>query len=424
MKRMINMKPISVWKSSHPPHVAVPVSRNNSIGKTTSLSTELKSADSAGFWCADYSVTPDASYRITAEAHVGDSSELFNYAGVIVTWKKELPLNTQIQREYVDPEITGKKLVSFSSVLTAPENAKFAEIRLYAKWRKMKVTWENIEIKKVKSPPPRPVKVITTKVIPVHSPSTVAENVAQIEGLLKKIGSEVQKPDLILFPENMLDRCVKAPLEEKAETIPGPFTSLLSSWAVKLKCNIATTIHENDNGRFHNTAFVIDRKGRLAGKYRKAHLTLSELESGLLPGNEFTIFNLDFGKVGFATCWDNWFCETSRILRLKGAEMILFPLAGDTFNHLEHIWPARAIDNGLPLIVSVWQGESNKPVPSRIYNGSGAILAETTDRLGYAEAIIDLNNKHRTFWLSVGPSFGEGKSLYIRERRPELYGEI
>ncbi|HBC88987.1 MAG TPA: hypothetical protein DCZ94_18770 [Lentisphaeria bacterium] len=410
------------WQSSHPNNVAVPVFKDNSTAGRTSLSTELKSPDSAGLWTADFAIEAGASYRIMAEAHVTDSSDVFNDAGVVVTWKKTVALETQIQREYIDPEISGGKLILFSSVLTAPENAKFAEIRLFVKWRKMKVEWRNIGIKKVKAQAPRPVRIVTTKVIPANSPSTVEENIRQAGALLERIRKEVKNPDLILFPENMLDRCVRSPLEEKGETIPGAFTKYLSAWARRLNCNIATTIHEKAKGRYHNTAFILDRKGRIAGKYRKVHLTLSEMETGILPGNEFTVFDLDFGKVGFTTCWDNWFCESSRILRLKGAEMILFPLAGDgDFNHLEHMWPTRAMDNGLPLVVSVWQGDPKRPVPSRIYDGTGKILAETTESLGYAEALVDLNKKHRTYWLSVGPSLGEGRSLYVRERRPEIY---
>jgi len=407
---------------TYPEHVAIPAFKDKSSGDRISLMTELKSSDSAGFWCADFAIEPGAAYRIEAEAHVPDSSDVYNYAGVVVTWKKTSAFETQVQREYLDPDIQGKNRVVFSSVLVSPENANFAEIRLYAKWRKLKVEWKAVEIKKVPVPAPRPVKVVTTKVVPPYSPSTIGENINQADKLLKRIENEVKKPDLILFPENMLDRCVGGPLEKRAETIPGPFTKFLSGWAKKLNCHMATTIHENDKGRFYNTAFIIDRKGRVAGKYRKIHLTLSEMEAGILPGNEFTVFDLDFGKVGFTTCWDNWFCESARMLRLKGAEMILFPLAGDgDFNHLEHMWPTRAMDNGLPIISSVWQGEPKRPVPSRIIDGDGRVLAGTIENLGYAAAVIDLNRKYRAYWLSVGPSFGEGRSLYVRERRPDLY---
>ncbi len=415
------MKNITKWRCSYPEHVAIPSFRDKSKGVNTRLEMELKSPDSAGFWCADYAIEAGAGYRIEATMDVSGPFESYNYAGVIVTWKKTMSNDTQLQREYLDPETTKGKTVSFSSIFTAPENAEFAEIRLYAKWMKLKVEWKDIDIRKVPVPEPRPVKVVTTKVIPKFSPSAIGENVLQVGKLLKSISDEVKNPDIILFPENMLDRCVKGPLTKRAETIPGPFTRFLSGWAKRLKCHIATTIHEKDRGRFYNTAFIVDRKGRIAGKYRKAHLTLSELEAGILPGNDFMVFKLDFGKVGFATCWDNWFMESSRMLRLKGAEMILFPLAGDVHEHLEHIWPARAIDNGLPLVVSVWQGEPKRPVPSRIYDGAGNKLAETTENLGYTAATIDLNKKHRTFWLSVGPSMGEGRSLFIRERRPDLY---
>lgn len=34
---------------------------------------------------------------------------------------------------------------------------------------------------------------------------------------------------------------------------------------------------------------------------------------------------------------------------------------------------------------------------------------------------IDLNDKFLTYWMSVGATFGEPRSLFTRERRPDTY---
>ena len=39
-------------------------------------------------------------------------------------------------------------------------------------------------------------------------------------------------------------------------------------------------------------------------------------------GGDFPVFDLDFGRVGILTCYDGWFPESSRILSLKGAEIL------------------------------------------------------------------------------------------------------
>jgi len=41
-------------------------------------------------------------------------------------------------------------------------------------------------------------------------------------------------------------------------------------------------------------------------------------------GDDFPVFDLDFGRVGILTCYDGWFPETFRILSLKGAEILVW----------------------------------------------------------------------------------------------------
>jgi predicted amidohydrolase len=185
--------------------------------------------------------------------------------------------------------------------------------------------------------------------------------------------------------------------------------------------HVITTLPERDGKLFHNTAVWIDRAGRIAGKYHKVHLTIGEMEAGLTPGSEYPVFETDFGRFGIVTCWDNWFAEPMRILRLRGAEMVFMPLAGDGAPaHWNAVWPARAIDNGVYLVTSSTVGETE----SRIINPQGTIIAEAKDKFGYAIAEIDLNQEWRLRYLSVGNGTGEAKSLYFRERRPDTYGPL
>ncbi len=178
------------------------------------------------------------------------------------------------------------------------------------------------------------------------------------------------------------------------------------------------TLHENDQGRFHNTAVLIDREGRIAGRYRKVHVTLSEAEKGITPGTEFPVFQTDFGKIGILTCWDNWFVESTRILRLKGAEIILLPIAGDEVpGHWDPVSRARALDNGVYFMASTTGGTS----PSRIINPAGELLAEVSGSFDFAVRQVDLNREWRVRYLSLASGNGEGRTVYIKERHPETY---
>ncbi len=82
-----------------------------------------------------------------------------------------------------------------------------------------------------------------------------------------------------------------------------------------------------------NAAVVIDRQGRLAGRYVKVHPVLDQvgpegkivLEGGVKPGTAYNVFDLDFGRVGVQICYDIEYPEGWRRLAEKGAELVLYP---------------------------------------------------------------------------------------------------
>ncbi len=118
---------------------------------------------------------------------------------------------------------------------------------------------------------------------------------------------------------------------------------------------------------------------------------------------------------------DSWFTEPARILRLKGAELLVLPLEGDgDERHWDMISRARAIDNGVYVVASSTVAKS----PSRIIDPDGDVLAETLDRFGIVVSSINLDRESRLHWLSVGPAEGEARSLYIKERRPDTYSAL
>ena len=109
---------------------------------------------------------------------------------------------------------------------------------------------------------------------------------------------------------------------------------------------------ESSGGNYYNSAAVID-SGKLLGVYRKIHLPdlpnyhehfyFSSGDTG------FPVFETSQGRIGIQICWDNLFPEGTRILALKGAEIVFAPTAASRNTHSlwERAISANAFANNL-----------------------------------------------------------------------------
>jgi predicted amidohydrolase len=338
-----------------------------------------------------------------------------NSVGAMLSWISAE--GKPVQRDYIDgisPAENGWRRAARS--LRAPVKAATVTVELSLRQTEAgTVSFKHPRLYEISEPPARRARVVTTSV-PARHGSTREANLKYMEEVLDRAGRE--QPDVILLTEVFVNRGIPGPPSATAEPVPGPATEVLARKARQFKTYIITGLLESSGRRVYNTAVLMDRQGRLAGKYRKTHLPLAEVEDGYTPGSDYPVFDTDFGRIGILICWDNWFPEVARILRLKGAEVLFWPVAGDPgARHWDTITRARALDNGVYLVASVSHG-----LPSRIVDPDGEVVAETGE--GLATADLDLAKESRLFWLSVGPAEGEAKSLYIQERRPDTYGPL
>lgn len=111
---------------------------------------------------------------------------------------------------------------------------------------------------------------------------------------------------------------------ELAEPVGGETTQLWLEAAREHDVYICGGFLEVDGGRFYNAALLVGPDG-VIGHYRKTHLWDRE-KLFFEPGNlGFNVFHLPFGRVGIMICYDGWHPEVARILKLKGADIILDP---------------------------------------------------------------------------------------------------
>lgn len=364
-----------------------------------------------GKWRAAAPVKAATYYDFSVEYRAARVDSESTSVGALLSWTTADGRVTQ--RDYADSvTVLANGWRRASRKLQAPNGAASVTIELFLRWTTGgEVLFRNVSLNTAAAAQPRLIRIAVPRLDP-PLPASTDSNLTFIDTVARK--SSAAGADLVLLGENIVHRWTSGEPAALAQPITGPIARSLAETARRHRIYLATSIYEKEDERVYISAVLFDRTGRLAGKYRKTHIPLSEAEDGITPGNDYPVFETEFGRVGLLVCWDSWFPEPARILRLKGAELLLIPTTGDVPHHWDVISRARAIDNGIPLA-----GASTQRPTSRILDAQGEIAAETAD--GIAVGVIDLNREYRVNWLSVGPGAGEAKSLYIKERRPETY---
>lgn len=160
------------------------------------------------------------------------------------------------------------------------------------------------------------------------------DNQKKAEQLIEKaVGNGA---DAVLLPElfnsTYFCREVDQRFFELAEPVPGPVTKQFSQLAQKLGVVIVLPLFEKEApGIYYNTTVVIEKDGRVLGKYRKMHIPDDPgfyEKYYFTPGDlGYRVFDTSAGKVGTLICWDQWFPEAARLTAMKGADILVYPTA-------------------------------------------------------------------------------------------------
>lgn len=235
-----------------------------------------------------------------------------------------------------------------------------------------------------------------------------------------------QKADIIIFPEMSLTGYTTRDLSyELAENIPGPSTRRIGKIAQKENLHIIYGMPEHSekgDGILYNTAVLTGPNGYV-GKYRKAHLpthSVFEEKRYFRPGYQTPIFKTSIGKLGLTICYDIFFPEITRILRLQGARFIICISASPAVRRkfFETLTTARAMENtcflayvnlvGIENGLQFWGG-------SRLIGPSGTLIAQSK----YDEEDISFGTVNYEDLKPV-----EAFVPTLRDLRPELYPSL
>lgn len=218
------------------------------------------------------------------------------------------------------------------------------------------------------------------------------------------------------------------------EKVPGPTIKILQKAAKENNVIVVggSLFEKGDDGKFYNTAVIIDVDGSVLVKYRKMHIPHDPRyyeQNYFEPGNlGYPIAETKYGKIAVLICYDQWFPEAARMMALNGAEIIFYPTAigrftdeegweGDWQKAWEGVQCGHAIANtvyvapvnrvGVEGKLAFWGG-------SFVSDPFGNVIAHAGDKEEILLAKVDLSRVHRT-----REEWG-----FFRNRRPDSYSQL
>lgn len=219
-----------------------------------------------------------------------------------------------------------------------------------------------------------------------------------------------------------------------AEFVPGDSTSVFKKIAKDYGVVIIVPIYEkakNKAGKweYHNSAVVINEKGNLLQTYRKVHIPQDPgfYEKDYFKQSDvgYKIYKTKFATFAVLICYDQWFPEAARAVRLEGAEIIFYPTAvgniigydaeGDWHDAWEVIQRGHAIANSLYVVGINRIGKEGKMEffgQSFVSDPFGKIIKRASPN--EEEILIAKLDLERNKFFAEGWGF-------LRNRRPDTY---
>lgn len=213
-----------------------------------------------------------------------------------------------------------------------------------------------------------------------------------------------------------------------AQPAPGPAVRVLEEMAADLDMWIAAGLLEDAGNLLYNTHVLAGPEG-VAGRWRKMHVPMFETpfyNGGDAPMAAAT----PLGRIGINICFDAFFPESTRLLAVNNAEIVLFPFAADPPPGTSEAWAdwasvslrARCLENGVYGLACNCLGSVELAGAAQRFPGGAMVIGPRGD----IQSTWDRTTPMLTATLRaevLREARGEPEYLF-RFRRPELYGPI
>ena len=188
-------------------------------------------------------------------------------------------------------------------------------------------------------------------VLQSHStPYDFERNVMAIVSYIQQ--SAQQHADILLLPECFITGYELPISNEEALSDESPYLQTICDAVKSYGVGVVATALTKGKDKPRNTAFVIDKDGKIIMKYSKVHTCDFADEACLESGNEFKVCDFHGIKLGIMICYDREYPESARILMMKGAEIILVPNDCESMAPRIQALSTRAYENMVGVVMA------------------------------------------------------------------------
>jgi len=236
--------------------------------------------------------------------------------------------------------------------------------------------------------------------------------------------------DLVVFPEAFLQGLVYHDQDSAAReaiALTAPELDEIERLAAELNLGIVVGFLERNGASGYSNSALTALPDGTRRVYRKTHLTELGADRWAVPGDKLgEVFEYRGARCAVLICYDVRFPEVSRVLALRGADLLLLPTNSPvgyegTYDHAAR---TRAWENRVWFLVANRVG----------VEGDATFIGRSLSVDPLGNTVHQLaGGEHAMLITDVDPARARSKALpghagaiysFMRARRPALYGEL
>lgn len=232
--------------------------------------------------------------------------------------------------------------------------------------------------------------------------------------------------DLIVLPELALTGYYFRDRDEAMSLAENPYHSgnvdSLTALCRDRSCYIVTGFAEKADDKCFNSSLLIGPEG-LTGVYRKVHLFNEEKKWFDAGDRPFEVHRIRDVNIGMMICFDWIFPEVSRVLTVKGADILCHP-SNLVLAYCQSAMLTRCLENHVFAVTCNRFGVDRRPHGEIKFTGKSQIVAPRGELIRRSPS-----QREDLVVVEIDPELARNKTItagneLLTDRRPGFYREL